>query len=50
MLAADGPKIAKDMLKSVLMVWSRVSGVMAEGGDGVAEIRTSPQHGVHEGA
>ena len=38
------------MLKSTLMVWSRVSSVTAEGGNGVAEIRTSPQHGVHEGA
>jgi hypothetical protein len=33
----------------MLVVRTRVSGVAAKGCDGVAEVRTGPQHGVHEG-
>jgi hypothetical protein len=34
----------------MLMVQAWVGGMATQGGDGIAKVRTGPQHGIHKGA
>jgi hypothetical protein len=47
-IIAGATKVAKHMLKGVLVIMARVSSIVAEGSDGIGEIRASAQHEVHE--
>jgi hypothetical protein len=42
LLVPGGPKVPKDLLKSMLVIRARVGGMLSKGCDGIAEVRTCP--------
>lgn len=47
-MIASGMEVAENAVEGVLMFRTRISGVATEGGNSIGEVRTSPEHGVHE--